>query len=86
MELLIDPRGVVRGLYAETLDLRTLGTLAIRRASHIEPGSEGAWYADLSPVKGPMLGPFVFRSQALEAEVVWLLQHPESWDTVNPTT
>lgn len=31
-----------------------------------------AWWADLSPVNGPLLGPFLSRSSALEAEVEWL--------------
>ena len=35
-----------------------LGTLAIKRASHVEPDGLGRWHADLSPVGGPFLGPF----------------------------
>ena len=31
------------------------------------------WWADLSPVKGPKLGPFSRRSDALQAENYWLL-------------
>ena len=30
----------------------------IRRASHVEPDEAGRWWADLSPVGGPRLGPF----------------------------
>ena len=32
----------------------------------------GMWYADLAPVRGPVLGPFPQRSDALQAEVAWL--------------
>lgn len=74
MQLLIDPRGLVRCLYGEAIDLRCLGELTIRRVSCVEPAGNG-WYADLSPVLGPILGPFTHRSQALQAEVHWIEQH-----------
>ena len=44
----------------------------IFRASHVEPSPSGGWFADLSPVNGPLLGPFTLRSDALTAEVAWL--------------
>jgi hypothetical protein len=72
MELLISATGQVRTLYTEALDLTRLGQLAIRRASHVEPDSTGAWWANLEPVGGPMLGPHPQRSRALEAEQDWL--------------
>ena len=75
MQLTIQPGGVVRCLYAETIDLATLGPMAIERASHVEPTPSGQWLADLSPVKGPVLGPFSQRSQALAAEAAWLHSH-----------
>ena len=75
MELVITPHGAIRGLYDETLDLRPLGALAIRRASHVEPTADGWWTADLAPLDGPRLGPFPLRSQALAAEVDWLTRH-----------
>jgi len=68
MQLLIDPGGTIRCLYDEALDLRALGSLAIRRGSHVEPDRHGRWFADMSPVKGPKLGPFPCRSEALAAE------------------
>jgi hypothetical protein len=71
MQMVIDPHGQVHFIYAETLDLTSLGELTIRRVSCVEPEGSG-WYADLSPVKGPLFGPFPFRSQALQAEIVWL--------------
>ena len=77
MELLIAPDGGVRCLYDEAIDLATLGQPLIRRASRIEPDASGGggWWADMSPVRGPDLGPFLRRSQALEAERLWLSQH-----------
>lgn len=72
MDLLIDPGGTVRCIYGESIDLATLGGLSISRASHVEPTPDGKWVADMSPVAGPMLGPFSSRSLALAAEAVWL--------------
>lgn len=75
MELVITPDGVLRCVYDEAMDLAALGDVEIRRASHVEPDAAGAWWADLSPVAGPKLGPFDKRSTALEAEVTWLRRH-----------
>ena len=75
MQLMIDPCGQVRCLYSETIDLASLGPLTIARASHVEPNENGEWFADLSPVQGPVLGPFKNRSEALTAERVWLEEH-----------
>ena len=75
MQLRVDPRGQVTCLYSEVIDLASLGSLSIRRASHVEPNAQGRWLADLSPVAGPVLGPFDKRSQALQAEVSWLEAH-----------
>ena len=75
MQLLIQPNGDVRCVYDETLDLSAFGDMTISRGSHVEPDEAGAWKADLSPVKGPTLGPFLHRSDALAAERHWLEQH-----------
>src|SRR5205814_4594772 len=75
VELLVDPRGQVRCLYTECLDLAQLGRMRIRRASRVEPDILGRWWADLSPVRGPRLGPFRKRSEALTAEAAWLEAH-----------
>jgi hypothetical protein len=75
MDLVVEPTGRFRAVYDEALDLATIGTLSIRRASHVEPDAKGRWHADLSPVSGPVLGPFALRSEALEAERAWLNQH-----------
>jgi hypothetical protein len=72
MQLVIERSGNVRCVYDEAIPLASLGQLAISRGSHVEPTSDGRWIADLSPVSGPLLGPFVLRSDALTAEREWL--------------
>jgi hypothetical protein len=72
MDLLILPDGTVRAVYAEEIDLGAIGRPVITRASHVEPDSTGRWFADLTPVSGPVLGPFDRRSEALDAELAWL--------------
>lgn len=57
------------------LDLAALGKLSIKRASYVEPDGRGGWTADLSPVRGPQLGRFERRSEALEAEREWLVKN-----------
>ena len=76
MQLVIGRDGTIRGIYGEAIDLAALGPLDIERASHVEPDPQGRWLADLSPVGGPVLGPFERRSDALMAEVYWL---EENW-------
>jgi hypothetical protein len=76
MEMLIVSTGSVRCIYDETLDLAALGRVRIRRGSYVEADVHGDWYADLSPVRGPHLGPFSSRSLALAAERRWL---EENW-------
>ena len=73
--LIVNPQGGVRCLYAEGIDLASLGPMSICRASHVEPDDQGQWWADLFPVGGPKLGPFTLRSAALAAEQVWLEEH-----------
>ncbi|TWU54389.1 hypothetical protein Poly51_31070 [Rubripirellula tenax] len=75
MELVITTDGDVRMIYAESIDLHAIGLPSIRRGSHVEPTAGGCWTADLSPVGGPVLGPFPIRSLALDAEIDWLHQH-----------
>jgi hypothetical protein len=72
MQLLIDPTGAVKCIYGEAIELSTFGNLKIARGSHVEPDEAGQWWADMSPVSGPQLGPFENRSQALSAEIAWL--------------
>ena len=75
MQLLIERGGSVRCLYGETIDLAALGSLEIRRGSHVEPDPQGRWMVDLAPVRGPKLGPFKQRSDAVKAEQAWLEAH-----------
>ena len=73
MDLFIAPDGSALAIYNEAIDLQTLGTTTITRASHVEPDESGRWFADI--VDGPTLGPFTRRSEALAAEVAWLTEH-----------
>lgn len=67
-----DADGNANTIYTEAIDLSELGKLQIKRASHVEPTEDGQWTADMSPVHGPVLGPFTTRSEALDKEVEWL--------------
>ena len=73
MDLFIAPNGTATAIYGEEIDLHTLGTTTITRASHVEPDDSGQWFADI--VDGPKLGPFTRRSEALQAEVAWLTEN-----------
>ena len=75
LELFIAADGTAKCLYGETLNLSSLGSLHIKRASHVEPDDRGRWMVDLSPVDGPTLGPYPTRSHALSVEAEWLLRH-----------
>lgn len=75
MNLVIAADGQVRGVFAEDINLATLGVPKIARASYVEPDHKGRWFADLAPVGGPVLGPYDRRAEALEAEVAWLEQN-----------
>jgi len=72
MQVVIQPNGTIRCLYDENIDLSSFGRLSIRRASHVEPDPVGQWFADLTPMDGPILGPFPRRSDALTAESHWI--------------
>lgn len=70
--LSISPSGEVTFIYDDVhAGLMDEGEATTTRASHVEPqGSE--WIADMSPVDGPVLGPFRLRREALDAEVEYL--------------
>jgi len=72
MQIVIKTDGTVRSIYYDQMELQTLGKLTIRRGSHVEPTPAGDWLVDLSPVNGPILGPYQKRHQALDAEISWL--------------
>ena len=68
----------IRHIYSDDLvemDAR-LGFSETKRVSNVEPGyfTDGItrWFADMSPVGGPELGPFNTRAEALAVEVNWL--------------
>lgn len=75
----IDPSGRIEFVFDESLrGLLDLGRFDVFRASHVEPCVSGlglAWRADMSPVGGPVLGPFDTRDAALASEVAWLEQN-----------
>jgi hypothetical protein len=75
MQMSVTPDATIRCIYSEEMNLRAFGGVSITRASHVEPTADGRWTADLSPVGGPLLGPFHARSEALEAEHRWLEDH-----------
>ena len=75
MQLIIDLVGNARCVYSESIPVHSLGIASIIRASHVEPTAGGQWTADLSPVAGPVLGPFQDRSTALQAETDWLREN-----------
>ena len=75
MDLFVDSAGDIRCIYGEELDLRELGKLQITRASHVEPDRDGFWWADMGPVRGPVMGPFKNRTEALRAERGWLVTY-----------
>lgn len=74
MKLYIRPDGTLQAIYDEAVDLQQIGRAKIQRASHVEPAptEPNKWTADLTPVGGPVLGPFSTRREALNAEVTWL--------------
>lgn len=75
IDLMIGQDGNVRMIYNEALDGFALGQMEIKRASHVEPDSDGYWFADLSPIGGPRIGPCLHRSWALALEEDWLNQN-----------
>ena len=72
MEILIAADGTIRMVFDDRFNSKGLGVLKIKRGSHVEPTPDGRWTADLSPVDGPVLGPFDKRKEAIDAEVAWL--------------
>ena len=62
----------IHNVVSQHLHDTALGRPASTRASHVEPDAEGQWWADLSPVEGPSLGPYPRRTEALGAEHNWL--------------
>lgn len=73
IDLYIQADGSVQAVYSDELvELLAGEATTVRRASHVEPDGKGGWTADLSPVGGPVLGPYPTRGQALAEETAWL--------------
>jgi len=72
MEIFVRKSGAAQCLYGEEIDLGRLGTLDIKRASHVEPAKDNTWTVDLTPVGGPVFTGFANRGTALAAEAEWL--------------
>ena len=69
----VAPEGEVTMIYSDSLvELMDQGEVTVTRASHVEPGLNGGWLADMAPSNGPLLGPYRLRDEALQAEVEWL--------------
>jgi hypothetical protein len=74
--IVVSPTGTIRLIYEDDLrGLLHVGSGQVMRASHVEPTLDGRWTADLSPVHGPLLGPFDTRKEALDAEIDYLNIH-----------
>lgn len=72
----ISTTGTIAFIYQDALrPLLTAGEATIRRASHVEPTPDGRWTVDLTPMRGPVLGPYLTRAEALTAETDWLTQN-----------
>lgn len=74
-EIIVAPNGMLRFIYDDDIAamLQDIAVLSVARASHVEPTENGhGWTADMSPVGGPILGPFDTRGEALSEEVAWL--------------
>ena len=85
MQLVVESSGNIRCIYGEQIELALMGKMQIVRVSHVEPDGQGNWWADLSPVNGPNLGPFARRSHALEAEIKWIERYWLSSDPIGPS-
>jgi hypothetical protein len=71
LEITITPDGDVQCLAPDDLDLRDVGQLYVRRASHVEFDNERAvWYVQLP--NGIELGTFATRAEALAHEITHL--------------
>jgi hypothetical protein len=72
--IVVRPNGLIEFIYDDDLKgfIDQQSEKKLFRASHVEPDDKGNWWADLSPIDGPKLGPFNTRQAALNAEVEWI--------------
>jgi hypothetical protein len=87
--MIIGNDGSLRMIYDDDVvkAFEEIARVTVRRASHVEPveiiSSDSIvyrapgvrWQADMRPVGGPILFPFLTRQAALDAERAWLLDH-----------
>ena len=75
MVIAIKPDGTMQFIYKDEMArIIKKGNAKIKRASYVEP-KENKWTANLSPLKGPILGPFPLRKTALQEEEKWIQQN-----------
>lgn len=69
LAIVVEEDGVVKFIYSDDVaELFEGEESATRRASHVEPVEGGGWFADMSPVGGPVLyasGPIDGRTHVL---------------------
>ncbi len=75
MVIRVYPDGIIRALHDDRLNLADIGRFCVARASWVEPDPNGKWWVDLDNSRGPILGPYSIRAEALRAEVAWLERH-----------
>jgi hypothetical protein len=61
--------------YVEPTDSLSDAATAWLSKHHTGPLPPNAWWADLTLVRGPVLGPFNTRDYALQEEIDWLHEH-----------
>ena len=75
-DIFILPDGTVKFIFDDALrPVLDIGISDVRRASHVEleETEDGLkWFADMSLVEGPKLGPFDSRDLAVKEEINWL--------------
>ncbi len=71
MELIVSRDGTIQFIYVDDLAGLFVGPRT-RRVSNVEPTDDGEWTANMGPVGGKVLGPFILRQDALDAEMDWL--------------
>ena len=70
--IVVQENGTMQWIWTDELaDLVGEGSAKIERASHVEPIG-GQWFADLGPSGGPVLGGFLIRQDAIDAEIEWI--------------
>lgn len=77
MKFIVNPDGSIELIHKDDVNqmFDNPTVVDIKRASHVEPtikDGKVSWFSDMTPVNGPVLGPFDNREEALKEEVTWL--------------